>query len=260
MTMEPIILRREEGVATVTLNRPEKLNAFTLEMYKLFGETVDALSADDSVRCVVVEGAGERAFCAGSDIGEFDGNRSGVEQAKEYGRFTNAMIHRLRLCRHPTIAKIRGMCVGGGLEIASTCDVRICSADSRFGIPINRLGLTVDYDELEILADLVGRRVALEILVEGRIFGVEEALRRNLVSRVVQPEELDREVRESAERIARSAPLVNRWHKAFIRRMADPRPLTEAEKDEAYRCYDTEDYRTGTAAFNANRKPVFEAR
>lgn len=255
-----IRLDRDGHVATVTMNRPAKLNALTMGMYEALGTTMRELSADDGIRVVVLKGAGDRAFCSGSDIGDFDDTRSGIEQAKDYARRTNAGVRAIRDCRHPTVASIGGICVGGGLEVASVCDLRIASDDSRFGIPANRLGLTVDYEELAMIADLTGRRAALEIVLEGRIFGADEALRRNLVSRVVPRAELDSAVAETVERIAAAAPLVNRWHKAFVRRLADPAPLTEAELDVAYDCYETADYREGTRAFAEKRRPAFGGR
>lgn len=248
---------RDGDVATVTLSRPAQLNALTMGMYEALGTSMRGLSADDDVRVVVLKGAGDRAFCSGSDIGDFDETRSGIEQAKDYARRTNAGIRGIRDCRHPTVASIRGVCVGGGLEVASACDIRIASDDSRFGIPANRLGLTVDFEELEMIADLTGRRAALEIVLEGRIFGVDEALRHNLVSRVVPRAELDAAVADAVERIAAAAPLVNRWHKAFARRLADPVRLTEAELDVAYHCYATADYAEGIRAFAEKRRPRF---
>jgi len=251
---------RDGCIATVTLDNPDKRNAMTMPMYDALGEAFEQLSADESVRCIVVRGAGERAFCAGSDIGEFDADRSGIAQAKAYAERANAATFKVRDCPHPTIALIKGVCVGGGLEIASLCDVRICGASSRFGIPINRLGLTVDYDELAILIDLIGRRATLELLLEGRIFGAEEALRIGLVSRVVADDAVEAEVDEAARRIADAAPLVNRWHKTFVRRLADPQPLSAAERDEAFACFETEDYRIGRAAFAAKKTPRFVGR
>lgn len=253
----PIRLEREGRVATVTMNRAEKLNALTMSMYEALGETMRELSADDAVRVVVLKGAGDRAFCSGSDIGDFDATRGGIEQAREYARRTNAGIHAIRDCRHPTVAAIRGICIGGGLEVASACDIRIASDDSRFGIPANRLGLTVDYDEFAMLANLAGRRGALEIVLEGRIFGADEALRRNLVGRVVPRAAFDGCVAETVERIASAAPLVNRWHKALARRLADPAPLSPAELDAPYECYATRDYLEGTRAFAEKRRPDF---
>jgi enoyl-CoA hydratase len=247
-------------VATVAINRPEKLNAMTLDMYRAFGAAFEELGKNDRVRCIVVQGTGERAFCTGSDISEFGSSRLSVDQAKAYAVLANGATDKLRYCRHPTVAKIVGLCVGGGLEIASMCDIRICSTESRFGLPANRIGLTVDYEELDVLCELVGRRAALEILLEGRIFGADEALRLQLVSRVVDRPDLDDEVDQTAERIAERAPLSNRWHKAFVRRLADPRPVSAAEREEAYQCFLTEDYREGTTAFREKRKPQFVGR
>lgn len=259
MTNE-IQVERRGSLATVTFNRPEKHNAFTIGMYAEFGDTMRSLSEDDAVRCILVRGAGDRAFCAGSDIGEFGGGRMGAAQAREYAEKTSGPFRHLYGCRHPTVAAIRGICVGGGLELAIMCDIRICSPDSRFGIPPNRLGLTLDFAELSVLCEVVGRSKALEILLEGRIFGADEALQLGLVSRVVEPAKFDEEVGRTVDRILASAPLSNRWHKAFVRRLADPAPLSEEELGEAYLCYDTQDYLEGTAAFNEKRSPVFVGR
>ena len=163
-------------------------------------------------------------------------------------------------CRHPIVAMIHGVCVGGGLEVISQCDLRICGASSRFGIPIKNLGLVVGYGEMQGLIALVGRAVALEILLEGRVFGAEEAKDKGLVNRVVPDDKVEEESLAAARRIADGAPLVARWHKKFARRLASPRPPTAAERDEAYTCFDTEDFKTGVKAFLAKEKPEFKGR
>jgi enoyl-CoA hydratase/carnithine racemase len=254
---ETIRLERDGALATVVLNRPEKLNALTKAMWRLLGETIDALSADATLRCVIVRGAGEKAFSPGNDIAEFATERANKAQAIDYGRVMHATARALSACRHPLVAQIHGICVGGGLEIASLCDLRICGASSRFGAPIKNLGLVMAYPEMAPLVRLVGADTALEILLEGRIFDANEAKEKRLVTRVVADDQVAAEAWATAQRIADGAPLVARWHKQFARRLADPRPLTDAEYDECFACFDTEDFRIGYAAFLAKHKPQF---
>lgn len=258
--MPEILVERDGHVATVVLNRPEKLNALTRPMWRALGEAFDGLSADDAVRCVVVRGAGERAFSPGNDISEFATQRADKAQAIDYGHDMHRTAAAIAACRHPVIAQIHGICVGGGLEIAALADLRICGASSRFGAPIRNLGLVMAYAEMAPLVKLVGESVALEILLEGRIFDAAEAKEKGLVTRVVPDERVADEVRDSAARIASGAPLVARWHKKFAKRLADPRPLDAAELDECFDCFDTADFREGYAAFLAKRPPRFEGR
>lgn len=255
-----IMVDRSAALARVRFNRPSKHNAFTIQMYEEFANALKQLGEDAAVRCIVLSGEGGRAFSVGSDIGEFSDDRMGSAAARGYAARTAGATANLQNCPHPTIAKINGYCVGGGLEIAAMCDIRICSEDSKFSIPSNKLGLTLDYTELSILVDLIGRRKTAEILLDSRIFDAEEALRIGLVSKVVPPSELDREVDEVAGRVARSAPLSNRWHKKFLKRLADPTPLTVRELEEPFLAFDTADYQEGSAAFAEKRLPSFQAR
>ena len=255
-----LIDRAEDGIVTVTLNRPHKLNAFTKPMWGRMGEVYRELGADESVRCVVIRGAAERAFGTGNDISEFETDRSNARQAKQYGVLMHAAIQALKFMPHPTVAMIHGICVGGGLEIAGLCNIRICGESSRFGAPIAKLGLVMAYQEIGALKELVGPGRALEILLEGRIMGSVEAERIGIVSRVVPDAQVAEEAMAAAQRIATGAPLVHRWHKKFLDRLTNPVPLTDAELDEGFDCYDTDDFRIGYQAFLDKRKPKFTGR
>lgn len=254
---QSILVEREDRIATVTLNNPAMLNAMNLDMWQGMGDAFMQLSADDSLRCIVLRGAGDKAFSAGADIREFPRARLNAAQAREYAKITHAAMQAIATSRHPTLALIQGACVGGGLEIASMCDMRICGASSTFGVPVNRLGLVMSYGELAGLVDLAGSAVALEIVLEGRVFDAQEALAKRLVNRVVADSEVSSQAAATARRISNGAPLAARWHKQFVRRLADPRPLQPAELDQAYDCFDTEDFRIGYKAFLAKAKPTF---
>ena len=257
---ESIAVRVDGFIATVVLDRPDKLNALTITMWKELGEAITRLSADDELRCIILRGAGERAFSPGNDIGEFATARADKTQAIAYGAVMHATADALEACRHPLVAQIHGICVGGGLEIAALCDLRICGESSRFGAPIKNLGLVMAYAEMAPLVRLVGPAVALEILLEGRIMDAGEAKSIGLVSRIVADTDVATEAAATAQRIAEGAPLAARWHKQFARRLAQPQPLTPTEQDECFDCFDTEDFRVGYAAFLAKRKPTFLGR
>jgi enoyl-CoA hydratase/carnithine racemase len=260
MPEETILVGRDGHIATVTLNRPAKLNAMTKPMWQRLGEAMEELGADDELRCIVLRGAGGKSFSPGNDISEFATDRSNSVQDKAYGEILHRTLTALKTCRHPTLALIEGICVGGGLEIAALCDLRICGESGRFGVPIKRLGLVMAYPEIDGLRRLVGRSTALEILLEGRVFGAAEAKDKGLVTRVVPDDKVEEEAYAAAQRIAEGAPLVARWHKKFACRLEDPKPLTPEELDEGYDCYDSEDFRIGYQSFLNKTKPEFEGR
>jgi len=253
-------LQHDGPIATVVLNRPEKLNALTRAMWSHLAQVFAELDARDDVRCIVMRGAGTQAFAPGNDISEFETERRDVAQARAYGNDMRDAIETIGRCRHPVVAQIHGICVGGGLELAGLADIRICGESSRFGAPINKLGLVMAYAEIGALIALAGEATALEILLEGRVFGAREALDKRLVTRVVADDKVEDEARATAQRIADGAPLVARWHKKFARRLRDTTPLTAEEYDEGFACFGTEDFRAGYQAFLAKRKPVFQGR
>ncbi|MBS4082850.1 MAG: enoyl-CoA hydratase/isomerase family protein [Rhizobiales bacterium] len=251
---------KDGAIATVLIENAGRLNALSLPMWRQLRSAFEELSHDrDQTRCIVLRGAGE-AFAAGADIAEFERERYDVASARAYGKAIHPALVAISDCPHPVISMIVGPCVGGGLEIASRTDIRIAGEGARFGVPVNRLGLVVAYAELKALLDIVGPSVALEMLLEGKIVGAKEAAAMRLVNRVVPDKKLEGEVYDTARRIAEGAPLAARWHKKFVRRLLEPRPLRQDELDESYDCFGTEDFQTGYRAFLDKKKPQFRGR
>ncbi len=255
-----VFAERDGDVASIVLNRPEKLNAMDGACWILFDEIMSELNADDGIRCIVVRGVDSTAFSAGSDISAWSEQRTTPEDVRKYSTELEGSLNRAFSCRHPVIAAINGVCLGGGLLIASVCDIRICGESSRFGVPINRLGMTTSYAELGALSRIVTPSAALEILLEGNVFGAEHAKELRLVNRIVPDADLEREAYSTARQIAERAPLVNRWHKKFVHRLMDPTPLSAEEIDEGNAAFETEDYQTGYRAFLDKTKPQFKGR
>lgn len=255
-----ILATREDDIALVTIDRPAKRNAMDLPMWIAFAEAIEAADADDAVRCVVVRGSGEEAFCAGADIAAFAHERGTPEREDVYAREIGRGFQSLRKCRHPVVAACRGWTMGGGAGIATMADFRVGGPGTRIGIPARNLGIWYAYGELDPLLQSVGYAVACELLIEGRVFTGNEAYEKGLLSRLVPDEAVKEEALALARRIAGGAPLSNRFHKRALQRLRGPLPITEEElranNDFAY----TEDFREATRAFVEKRKPVFRGR
>ncbi len=258
--MSQIHLSLDGEIATLLLDNPGKLNAINLAMWQQLAGHVATISSDANIRCVVIRGAGNEAFAAGGDLEEFVSGRATLEQALHYHGQVATALNAIADCPHPTVALIRGACIGGGLEIAGVCDLRIGSEGSRFGAPINKLGFSMYPGEMEGLLKLAGPAVMKEILLEGRILTATEAYEKGLVTRVVPDTQVDDEAYASARRIAAGAPLVAGWHKQWIRRLQSGKPLNDEEKAASFAFLDTEDYKEGLSAFLEKRKPLFKAR
>ena len=256
--MDDLFVSRDGAVATVTLNRPDKLNALDRSLWISVGAAFRALDGDEGLRCVALRGAGGN-FGAGADIGEFPEHRTGAEAARAYYAIMGETMDAIVQCRHPTVALIEGACVGGALELALCCDLRLASATSRFGVPIQKIAVNMAYPELEALIAVVGRANALEILLEGRVFPADEALQKGLVGRVVPSDQFEAEGQACVRRIAAGAPLVHRFHKRAANVLLRAEP-TSAERDEALATFASEDFKEGQAAFVAKRPPVFRGR
>ncbi|MAQ56583.1 MAG: enoyl-CoA hydratase [Rhodospirillales bacterium] len=252
-----ILVERHNNIAFITLNRPEKRNALRQIDWILLANTIDKVSHEEELRCLVIRGAGDAAFCAGADISGFEEERSSREKVKAYEEATGKAFSAAYECRLPVIAMINGFCLGGGLELALACDLRISSPSGRFGIPAKNVGLFLSYGLLELLVDAVGKPTAFEILLEGRIHSAEEAKCNKLITRIADQDKLLEEVMTSAKRIAAGAPLAARWHRRAIRRLVQRSSYTSDELEAQYDYADSDDYKEGYQAFLNGKKPVF---
>jgi len=255
-----VLCTRADCVAAGTLANPGKLNAIDLAMWQRLAEIIHELSEDGQLRCVILRGDGDQAFAAGGDIEEFLSRRDTLERAMAYHAQVGEALQAVFDCRLPTIALVQGACIGGGLEIAAQCDLRICAESSRFVAHIKQLGFSMYPGELAGLLRLVGSATVLELLLEGRILGAPEALAKGLATRVVADSEVVDEAYASARRICDGAPLVARWHKQWVRRLQNEVPLAAQELRASFAFLETDDYREGLSAFLGKRKPAFRGR
>jgi enoyl-CoA hydratase/carnithine racemase len=257
-----MLAARRDGIGVVTFNQPSKHNAVSVEMWGGLSEILDEFAADDSVRVVVLTGAGKRAFVSGADISQFEKQRSNADAQRAYDEQTSIGREKLSSFPKPTIASIRGYCLGGGLAIAMQTDLRIAASDSQFGIPAARLGIAYGFDGLRRLVSLVGPAHARMILYTGERIDAAEAARIGLINCVVEPDELESNVYNLAQTISGNAPLsIAASRMAIDQVLQDPDQRDSAALARATAaCFDSEDYREGRAAFLEKRKPAFKGR
>jgi enoyl-CoA hydratase/carnithine racemase len=257
-----MLAARRDGVGVVTFNQPSKHTAISVDMWGGLGEILDEFVADDTLRVVVLTGAGGRAFVSGADISQFEQQRNNADAQRAYDEQTSKGREKLTRFPKPTIAMIRGYCLGGGLAIAMQTDLRIATPDSQFGIPAAKLGIAYGFEGLRNLVSLVGPANARMIMYTGERFGADEALRIGLVNRVVASEDLENHVFDLARTIANNAPLSVAASRLTISQLLlDPQ---ERDFDAVHRAsvaaFDSEDYREGRKAFLEKRKPQFKGR
>jgi len=256
-----IDLERRDGIATVTFNRPDQHNAINYEGWLELRRVATALAEDDQVRVVVLTGKGDEAFSAGADIKEFGRYRNDSTQAKGYSDAFNGALDAVEALPKPTICLIKGFCVGGGCELSMAADLRIAADNSRFGIPVARLGILVGYHEMRRLVDLVGRGNASYILLSGRQIDAREALRIGLVNRAVPLGEIEEYVYKLAREMVPLAPLSQSRHKQVLRTvLRNPSliGLTPDEEHLPFANFDSEDFQEGRRAFIERRTPTFK--
>jgi enoyl-CoA hydratase len=257
-----MIARKDGGIGWMIFNQPEKHNAMSYEMWRAVPDIVADFEGDPDVRVIVLTGAGERAFVSGADISEFEAKRSAEENIKIYDAAGEAAQRALIEATKPTIAMIRGICIGGGVAIALNTDVRICSANSVFSVPAAKLGLGYKYPGIKRLVDIVGPAFAKEIFFSANKFTAEDARIMGLVNRVVPEPELESYVRTFASTIGANAPLTVKAAKMAINAaVEDPERRPMAEIDAAIKaCFASEDYIEGRRAFMEKRKAKFNGR
>src|SRR5690349_3024440 len=257
-----ILKAATEGVGVVTFNNPEKRNAMSLEMWEGLGQALTELRDDPNVRVVVLFGAGDKAFVSGADISQFEKTRHNAAASEEYSKKSEAQRALLGNYPKPTIACIRGFCLGGGMQVAMLADIRIAAEDSQFGIPAAKLGIAYGYDGLRNLVSLVGPSWARLIMYTGMRIDSAEALRIGLVDRVIPTEQLWGETMTIATTISGNAPLSIKAAKITIAQvLKDPADRDMAAvKQIGLDCMDSEDFREGRRAFMEKRKPQFKGK
>jgi enoyl-CoA hydratase len=249
------------GIGWLSFNNPQRRNAISLDMWAGLEDAFSAVQADDAVRVVVMRGAGGKAFASGADISEFGEKRANAEQRKQYGEIAERGRAWLNRLDKPLIAMVQGFCIGGGLAVSLSADVRFASTGSTFGIPAAKLGLGYEYAGVAALARLVGPSAARDILFSARLFDADEALRLGLVNFVVPEDELETRVRRYAATLAGNAPLTLRAAKAAVNTFERyARTEASAVAELVDRCFNSEDYAEGRLAFAEKRAPRFKGR
>jgi enoyl-CoA hydratase/carnithine racemase len=262
MQEQKIYGSRDGAVGHIVFNNPAKLNAVSLDMWDAFVGLLKDYESDPQVRCVVVSGAGGKAFVSGADISKFESERANAEAQARYDAISRQGYEGLYNFPKPTIAKITGYCIGGGMNLAACCDMRFCNEGARFGIPAAKLGLGYGFSRIERLSHIVGLPRAMEFLFTAKQYSAKEAYEMGLVNGVAADGELDALVAKTTDAIAQNAPLTIALAKAAAREIAKPESSQDHKKLEkmVQACFDSEDYKEGRRAFMEKRKPMFKGR
>jgi len=257
-----VIAEKQGPVGWLVFNNPERRNAVSVDMWEAIPRVLDRFESDPEVRLVVLAGAGDKAFVSGADISQFESQRSGPEAVQRYEEIAEGAQKRLQSCDKPVLAVIRGYCLGAGVNIALTCDLRIASDDARFGVPAAKMGLGYRASSTKNMVDTIGPANTREMLITARQFSAAEALAMGLVQRVVPTAALEAEALETCAGIASNAPLTMRTAKRIVRELLKtPGSFDEAAcKAFVRECFESSDYKEGRRAFMEKRKPAFQGR
>lgn len=255
-----VLAEFEEGIGWITFNNPARHNAMSLKMWRALAEILQHYNQDPSVLVVILRGAGGKAFVSGADISEFNEKRSNQQQRDEYERVFDQALIALAEFEKPLIAMIQGYCIGGGLAIAISADIRFATDDSTFGVPAAKLGLGYSYAGIKTLTSVVGPSHAKDIMFSARFLDTEEALRMGLINFVMSREHLAEKVQDYANNLVANAPLTIKASKAAVSEVIrDPGQANVEHVEKLVNdCFLSEDYKEGREAFMAKRKPVFK--
>lgn len=260
---DDVLVDKKYPLAKITFNRPDQRNAISFDMWRELATLLAELDSDGEVRAIVFAGAGGESFSAGADIKDFEEYRSDSVKGKLYNDAVNGLLARLHTMSTPTVSMINGFAVGGGCELAIATDLRIASEDSRFGIPVARLGITVGHEEMRGLVNLVGKGNAMYILLSGRLLDAQEALRIGLVNQILPKDELEDYTYRLASEIANLAPLSHKVNKQTMSQVLAKPSLADLTPEEAIlplTQFDTQDYQEGYQAFLEKRRPIFSGK
>ncbi len=261
-TSERVLVRLEGSALHIVFNNPARHNALSVDMWGAVPPLLSQAADDERVRIVVFSGAGEKAFVSGADISQFEDQRAAKEAVRHYEALAEDALMSIHRFAKPTLACIRGWCIGGGVNVAIACDIRIAAGDAVFGVPAARLGLGYRYSALKNLVDLIGVGATKDLFYTARRIDAVEALRLGLVSRTCSVDVLPALLAEYTTSIGENAPLTLHAAKAIIGEILKPSPELDAERcrELILGCFESEDYAEGRRAFMEKRKPQFKGR
>ena len=257
-----LLARKDGAIGRLIFNNPDKLNAISLDMWQALGDHMADFDADPQIRVIVVSGAGGKSFIAGADVSKYEEERMGEDSAEHYARTGEIGLKRLYVSEKVTIAAINGFCIGGGISVAVSCDIRICTPKSLFGQPAARYGIGYRYSSLRRVVDIIGAAATKELLLGGGQFDANAAAAKGMVSRVVAEEEFEAHIEKLANSIAAGAPLTLKQIKFTLNEIVKDPAERDLDRCEAMfqTCYASDDYREGIRAFAEKRKPVFQGK